>query len=203
MPIEKRDKIREVWQEIEKWLEENFPQFLSYLNPPATIAEIKQTERELNIEFTNEVKQSYLLHNGSKNWLLDGNNFLSLSKVIDFHNEKIARYHDRYLKEDMTISIDSASSEKVKKEIWNPKWIPILAESNIFLHFLDLDPSEYGLCGQIIFVNDDYHDIYFISENFTMLMETFLNDLKFGKYEISTNGLYLDKQETLRTCSLA
>lgn len=78
-----------------------------------------------------------------------------------------------------------------------------MAESNIFLHFLDLNPSEHGVYGQIIFLNEDYHDIYFISENFTMLMETFLNDLKFGKYEISTNGLYLDKQETLRTCSLA
>ena len=98
MSIEKRDKIREVWQEIEKWLEENFSQFLSYLNPPAAIAEIKQTERELNIEFINEVKQSYLLHNESKNWLFDGNDFLSLSEVIKFHNEKIAHYHDRYLK---------------------------------------------------------------------------------------------------------
>ena len=49
MSIEKRDKIQEVWQEIEEWLGENFPQFLTYLNPPATLLEIEQVERELNI----------------------------------------------------------------------------------------------------------------------------------------------------------
>ncbi len=195
MSIKKRDKIQEVWQEIEEWLGENFPQFLTYLNPPATLLEIEQVERELNIQFTDEVKKSYLLHNGSTNWLFDGNDFLSLSEVIDFHNENIIRYQERYLKKDMAINSDSASSEKIKKEIWNPRWIPILAESNMFLHFLDLDPTENGIHGQIIFVNDDYHDLFFISDNFTMLMEEFLNDLRTGNYEISSNGRYLDKKE--------
>ncbi len=56
--------MQDVWNRIESWLATNAPNVLSYLLPGATNEEIQQTEVALGIQFPEDVKASYRIHNG-------------------------------------------------------------------------------------------------------------------------------------------
>ena len=56
--------MRDLWDRIERWLAANVPDMLEGLNPGATTQEIEETEAFLGVSFPDDVRASYLIHNG-------------------------------------------------------------------------------------------------------------------------------------------
>ena len=187
--------IREVWTQIEDWLTENAPQLLKNLNSPATIEEIEQTEIELGIKFPDEVRDSYLIHNGSENWLFFGDDFLSLKRLIYVFNRSKLWYEDSRYSDPSFLDYEIEVYGNVKKQIWNSKWIPLFSDSNMFLDLLDLDPPQNGIYGQIISINEDIERISIIKNNLLDYFSNFLYNLQCGNYIISENRSELWRSE--------
>ena len=82
--------MKEKWQQLEQWLEQNAPALLQNLNPPATEADIAQTEAAMQMQLPPSVRQSYLIHNGEtpSSWgLFVARRFLPLNEMLDWLKE--------------------------------------------------------------------------------------------------------------------
>jgi len=53
-----------IWERIEAWLKINAPEILNRLEPGASQAEIENTAAILGVEFPEDFKASYRIHNG-------------------------------------------------------------------------------------------------------------------------------------------
>jgi cell wall assembly regulator SMI1 len=60
----KRLSMQDIWNRIELWLTANAPKVLASLQFGASEAEIHQTEAILGVQFPEEVKQYFQIHNG-------------------------------------------------------------------------------------------------------------------------------------------
>ena len=79
-------EIADLWQRLETWLQAEAPTTLANLQDGATPAEIAATEAALGVSFPDDVRASYLLHNGQRNFaseIFGGREFLSLARIQD------------------------------------------------------------------------------------------------------------------------
>ena len=60
--------MNEVWQRIRNWLETNAPDVLNSFQGGATDREIAEAEDWLSIQFPEDVKAFYRIHNGQKSY---------------------------------------------------------------------------------------------------------------------------------------
>ena len=80
--------LEQSFSRIQNWLTQNAPPLANVLRPPATIEQITQVERELDIIFPASVRQAYLLHDGESpesDGIFDLARWLSLGEVIQAH----------------------------------------------------------------------------------------------------------------------
>ena len=81
--------MQEIWTRIEFWLKANAPQVLDTFNPGASESQIKAVEDTLLIQFPDDVKSSYRIHNGQSGYdcydygLINGREFLPLERIQD------------------------------------------------------------------------------------------------------------------------
>lgn len=61
-------------------------------------------------------------------------------------------------------------------------WRIQIATNELFYLFMDLDPSESGRKGQIIFRERDGDEEMVVADTFGCLLRNFIEDLKTGKY---------------------
>src|SRR5687768_1949057 len=115
--------IRDNWQRIDKWLSVNAPKVLKMLQAGASEAEIRETEKFLCVEFPNDVKDSYRIHNGQSNGnvsFINGLEFLSLKRIRDEWT-----VWKNLLDSGAFEDWESESEKEIRADWWNPKWIPL------------------------------------------------------------------------------
>ncbi len=175
--------MRDVWQHIDKWLSVHAPQVLEMLQPGASEEEIRETEKFLSVEFPDEVKDSYRIHNGlsSRNvGFINGLEFLSLARM----REEWTVWKD-LLDSGSFEDWESEPEKKVRTDWWNPKWIPLTSDWGGNYECLDLDPTEEGDVGQIISMWHDDGERRVLADSFRGWLEQFANDLEAGRYALS------------------
>jgi cell wall assembly regulator SMI1 len=143
--------MKEAWERIEKWLKENYSEGLEMLNEGASNELIQKTEKTLEIEFPEEFKNFYRIHNGVSYLWLNGWELLSLEQIT---GEWIA------LKEMLDDSVFDDLTAETQKEIlsvwYNKHWIPFTCDGATNYECLDYKPTDHGRVGQIIkFWHDD------------------------------------------------
>lgn len=178
-----------IWKQIESWLEKNAPEMLNTLLPGATDKEILAAEKAMGIEFPEEVKESYRLHNGQDGratplmgeWqLLSLKNMVSQWKVMKKLVDK-GKFDDAEVK---TVG-------PVRADWYNLKWIPLAYNGAGDFQCLDLDPPPKGKAGQIIsfwHMKDERKEL---ANSYKAWLKGFANDLKKGKYKVKEEGLVL------------
>src|SRR5262249_23811381 len=72
--------LERIWNRIETWLEAHAPSLASQFGPPAKAREIAATERFLGVKFPDDIRESYLRHNGHVS-LMEGDKWLSLEEI--------------------------------------------------------------------------------------------------------------------------
>ena len=171
--------IEHAWQRIESWLRENAPDTLASLRPGAAPAEIAVTEAHLGVTLPDDLRASYLIHDGQTDIssLIEGVELLSLSNVC------IQWTIWKDLLDDGTFE-DSVSAPvgPIRPEWWNARWIPLTRDGGGNSHCLDLDPAPGGGVGQIITMWHDEDTREILAPSFGAWLTQFADELDEGEY---------------------
>jgi len=142
--VSEMSRITDAWQRISKWYDKHAGERI--LNEGAHEDDLCNLERDMQLCFPEEFKETYRLHNGSKRCrglFLDGSSLLSLKGVheawtglCDIHGEE---------EED-----EETLAGPDKDMSWNKKWIPITDNGGGDHNCIDLDPGRGGKEGQVI-----------------------------------------------------
>lgn len=112
--------MQDLWNRLETWLNANAPHILATLQSGATEEEIKQAESFLSVQFPDDFKASYRIHNGQKNYpsygLLNGREFLSLEPIQD----EWTIWKD-LLDGETFEGLNSEPIGQIKDDWWNPQ----------------------------------------------------------------------------------
>lgn len=177
------ERIKPIWERIEKWLSSNAPTIVESLQPGATNEEIAATEAFLGVTFPPDIKASYLIHDGQLTdgpGLIDGREFLSLERIKDEWQVWKELYDYG------TFNDAKADPEgPIAQYWWNPKWIPITYDGAGNHHCLDLDPAPGGNVGQIIWMWHDNPSRSIEATSFTSWLEAFADELEADVYVYS------------------
>ncbi|MEP6519247.1 SMI1/KNR4 family protein [Microcoleus vaginatus] len=190
--------MKTIWNRIDSWLAANAPEILNNLQPGATHEAIKAAEQFLEIEFTEDVKSSYRIHNGQleeRYSVMPYWQFLCLEGMIGEWNSWKELLDTADFKEEDGNDYGCASDGLIRTELWwNPKWIPIASNLSGDSLCLDLDPAPGGQVGQIIFMCHDDGYRGFIAKSLREWLEQLATDLEAGKYKFKKTSFYLKKQ---------
>jgi cell wall assembly regulator SMI1 len=181
-------KIHSLWKRIERWFEANVPNIALALQAGATDEQIGAAERAMGVTLPEDVRASYRIHNGQRNdvqgaeygfGILEAEDFLSLENMVEQW-----RIPTELLREGKFDGIIVDSSEEVKPEWWNSRWVPItFSGGNNYC--IDLDPAPGGKVGQIIDVWFDAPERGVIAGSFMEWLEDFADRLEAGEYVTS------------------
>ena len=138
--------MKKIWKQIENRLEANAPEIYESLEKPATGKQIEAAEKQFEAKLPRAVKDSYLIHDGSKyETLLNGWELLSLENAVK------AWVFLKGLFTDGDLDVDCRTdSEFIKPVWWHERWIPILYDRCGNYLCADLAPQKGGRRGQII-----------------------------------------------------
>ncbi|PZD72455.1 hypothetical protein C1752_03556 [Acaryochloris thomasi RCC1774] len=175
--------MQEIWDRIEAGLAIHAPSIIPLLQPGASEEDIKNAETKLGIEFPEDVRESYRIHNGR----LDEEGFLS--GWTEFYSlEDIFRQWDIWrevLETEPLIDFQREIEGPIKPDLFNLRWIPLLGNGCGDHCCLDLDPSPEGQVGQVIVLIHDDLDMEVSAPSFRALLANFADELHAGTYTFS------------------
>jgi cell wall assembly regulator SMI1 len=176
--------INTYWGRIEAWLGKNTRDILAGLAPGATDAEIAAAEKELGVEFPDDVRASYTRHNGQMRdkignpiggGLIDAHEFLSLNGILDQW-----RVWKELLDADTFEGNVGEAAPGIKPHWWSAKWIPLTYDGSGNHFCLDLDPATDGTLGQIITMWHDQPERALMAHGFAEWLERLAQDMESG-----------------------
>jgi cell wall assembly regulator SMI1 len=169
------------WRRIEQWLEAQEEGLSARLAPGATVEALDAAERKLGVRLPEEVRESYLRHDGEQEVL---GLFLGWTQMSlrDVQREwAFERWVERAPR----------SRGPVKAQSWSPRWIPVLANGAGDFLCVDLDPPEEGTPGQVIAVYHDDPERIRMTRSFTSWLSRFAGRLEAGEYAYDEDrGVY-------------
>lgn len=176
--------MKKIWKQIENWLAANAPEIYKHLDQPATEKQIEAAEKQFGAKLPRVVKDSYLIHNGTKyETLLDGWELLSLENAVD------AWKFLKGLQTDGTLDVDCRTdSEYIKPVWWHERWIPILYDRCGNYLCADLAPQRGGRRGQIICYYHDKDKRYLIADGLENYLQDFAEKLAANLYQTNEYG---------------
>lgn len=140
--------MKQLWQKLENHLREHNPELLADLNPPATDAQVRELEKQIGQELSEEFVACLKVHDGQKgeaDWLFGGHEFLSIEGIMmDW------RTLNRLLEEGDFEEQSAKSDPEVGGHWWSPSWVPFTSNGGGDHFCLDLMPTSKGSLGQVI-----------------------------------------------------
>ena len=130
---------------------------IASLNKGVSDTQIAVFEAEMGITLPSEVRKLYQTFNGQKEgendvFFLNGLRFIPLEEIKRTQEHWLEQLESvpnwQSLRFDEEEAIDMCWDKVVKNQFYNPKWIPFLSNGARFM-FIDLDPDEEGIIGQI------------------------------------------------------
>jgi cell wall assembly regulator SMI1 len=144
-----------VWSKLEIWLAANAPAIRENLNEGASKNQISRLEKRLGVDLPEDYKVFLQRCNGRMGgevyWFYESD-LLSIKGVISTWE----LWNDMIADEPRSFKTSKIKSDLgIRREWWNPKWIPITYGSKSDDLYIDLDPDKGGTPGQIISVHFD------------------------------------------------
>ncbi len=189
--------MNKLWKRIDTLLANQAPEVFESLQPPASLDLIRQTEKELNLTFPDELVDAYLAHNGQPRWhevVFVPGFFADQYGMAWLGLRDMAREVQKWKGASENILSTMTPSEiaetfpgdigtMLRKDIWNPHRIPIAKDSTGVNLFVDLMPGSAGTRGQIVFDDGDgdYLDEQVIAPSLNDYLLTFISHLEHGR----------------------
>lgn len=165
------------WIKIEEWFNENEPEVLDTFNPGATDEELANLEKIVGFELPKDFIESYKIHNGQNTGLVfnsaiidpESEGLSSINKIIETYElyKSMAEYATKVAKDDV--------DKGIKPIYWSEKWLPIMEDGMGNSYFIDLDPSENGIIGQIILRNHEGPTYELVSKSFKIWVKEYID----------------------------
>jgi cell wall assembly regulator SMI1 len=183
--------MQDVWQRIENWLELNSPEILADLLPGVSDDQIFELEQKLQIQFTEDFKASYRIHNGSRGGgppLMGAWRLLKLDLI-----DREWSLQEELSAEDVFEDDECEHEDPIQPVWWNAQWIPISSNSSGDFICLDLNPEPGGSIGQIIsyWHTDPVRKI--LAHSFREWLIKFADDLEANRYQVEGDWLVFRK----------
>ncbi len=182
------ERVNAAWNRIEKWYAEKAPDI--ELGAVAAAADITAVETHLGLALPEELKASLMRHNGVKNW--PRGELLSVGRIKNDWDD----YAD-LLDEGTFDDILGKENDFIQKCWWNKSWVPIDADGNGNLTFLDLNPGSKGVVGQVIYMDQEEGPSLPLFADFAAYLENTAEMLEGGKYVQAGHGNYTYIKEIL------
>ena len=187
--------MEEIWQRIESWLKTHAPDILGDLANGATKEELDQTAKELGVELPADFRAAYQIHNGqegNEKPVLGSWELYPLSLIVSqWQDEKDLFDEGEFKDADKTVR----PKGPVRKEWWNPHWIPVAGNSSGDYYCLDLAPADGGHKGQIInfWHADENREV--LASSFKGLLEDYAKKLEGNEYTLNDRGRIVTRKE--------
>ena len=180
----KRDPVAAAWTRIEKWLAANAGETLEALSRGASAASIAEVERTTGVKLPAAVRASYRRLDGD-----DGSGIfpaieteemayspMPLSRVASEwrSGSKFARSYPA----DAEFDADRG----IRREYWNPGWIPIATNGGGDYHCIDLSPAAGGTVGQVIEWRHETDERRLLAPSWEHRLTELADGLESGKY---------------------
>jgi cell wall assembly regulator SMI1 len=180
--------MNELWERIIAWFAANAPpepEFFS-LAPGADEWEIRSTETTLRVAFPDDVRESYLLHNGSnRTGVFEcGRNLFSLDAIMRGWQIK-GSISPRKLER---LGGPPQLVGPIKKIYWSPLWIPISDTGSGDYMCIDMDPAQGGRVGQVIDTSNEVGPLAVLAVGFREFLTQYAEDLEAGKFWYDENS---------------
>lgn len=175
--------MQEIWDQIHQGLSIHAPKLIPHFQSGTTEKAIQQTEALLGIQFPEDVRESYRIHNGmcsEQKFLYEWPEFYSLDAIFSQWD----CWRDLL---DSGEFFDDQSQPKgpIKTDWWNIKWIPLLGNMGGDHYCLDLDPPPEGQWGQIITMWHEVGVEEVIASSLKEFLARLAEDLNAGAYTYS------------------
>ena len=170
------------WSRIQIWLEANTPSGTEFLAPGATGHQIEEAEKILGTRFPDDVRQSYLLYNGSPQAdslaIFEYGEFLSLQRMV----EDWGVWKGIYDEDEEFRGYKTEPDRGIQNGWWRHGWIPFCANGSGDSLCVDLDPSENGTCGQVLELVHDYSHRPLLASSFSLYLSNYADALEAGEF---------------------
>jgi len=134
--------MEEIWTELERKLGTE-----AGLHGPATENSIRNLRERISSELPETYLASLRRHDGADN--LDRFELLPVERIIEVRKGFLDQLHAGKF-DDLTPRSDVITGKRIDRVWWNAAWIPFARRANGRLLFLDLDPWQHGIDGQIL-----------------------------------------------------
>jgi cell wall assembly regulator SMI1 len=188
--------IKQLWQRLEAWANNNAPELLDELQGPASIVEIKELEKRLHLNLPEVLKESLLIHNGEDDgWparvFYEYGAYLPVPKIYNLWKKlsSLSKDLERYIDDD-----EQPSDNRIKTVTFSERWIPVMEQNGDVFWAIDLDPGEAGINGQIIEVDWECDSYRVIADSFNDFLLKYVESLEGGKIDIE-----LEKSVNIKT----
>ena len=169
---------------IEQWLAVNAPRILNEsLNSRATEAQLKTLEVAISKSLPEDYKDLYRWHNGlneeaeNLGSFFYGMSFLPLTEVL-----RCMEHQKQY--EIKPTPLKKAATALNPQNQENPLWLRLGFNGSHTWLMVDLDPSELGSYGQVIFLDEEDQTAFLVADSVAELLAIFAQDLSIGLYQL-------------------
>jgi cell wall assembly regulator SMI1/Tfp pilus assembly protein PilE len=175
--------MKDPWRQFEDWLSVHWPEGLAALNPPATDEEIASLEEALGTKLPRGFVDCLKIHNGqseSAGGLFDTSEFLSTGAILD--QWKVWK---GLLDSGDLDGLKSEPDEGIRRDWWNPLWIPFTHTGGGDHYCIDLAPDEGGQAGQVITMWQDIGGRELQAKSFEAWFQKYVSAVVTGEYTYS------------------
>ncbi len=184
--------VAESWARINGWLRANgLP---ARFSPPPGLPEatIRAAEDALGLELPDDVRESYLLHDGSRrgSYLVLFERGYLLPLAADQEGESVVEEWKSMcnIAEQLAGQYGDVAGEvadPIRKTFWSPRWIPLTCDWESHAVCIDLDPAPGGRTGQVIMRRREA-DAWVLAPSWGEWLAKYAADLEAGEYRLRT-----------------
>ncbi len=175
--------MRRIWHRIERWFKGHAHNKAFSIG--ATESEMLGVENILNLDFPEDLRESYKIHNGiEKDASFFGNRYLMcLRSIVAFW----ILWRDSLEKGELA-GWKVKPKGPIKPVRWSLGWIPIMDDSVGDYVCVDMDPAEGGQIGQVFQLWKAEGPDQVLANSFREWLSKYAEELEAGQYGVNEGG---------------
>jgi len=186
--------MKETWKIVEDKLKEVAPLVYNDLNAGATQADIDELENVIGKKLPADFIEFYKVHNGQTPIkfdpdisLFEHTKLMSIAEITEVWTMWKEMVEAGEFEDDNK-PWPTEPGAGIKKDWWNPFWVPFFDDADSNHYCIDLDPAPDGNYGQVIRTWHDDKERRLIARSFKEWFIQYKEDLLSGKLILKTHG---------------
>jgi cell wall assembly regulator SMI1 len=174
--------MNELWNRLQRWLENNAPTILGSFNPPAPREEIDRLKAATDERLPDLYALLELRNGQDERPLFDDWSMLSAAAIL----REISVMRDQVVPSWQANGINLEEAEvigPIRLTLWHEQWIPVFSDGTNLL-CLDLMPASGGVEGQLIKWSRDLAPTEWLEAGFRAWLTAFVEALERGEYSV-------------------